>query len=45
VQPLGEVTFYAQYGDYIGRLGGYLFLLALLYYVSYRVRRKNHLVD
>ena len=45
VQPLGEVTFYAQYGDYIGRVGGYLFLLALLYYVSYRVRRKNHLVD
>ena len=44
VQPLGEVTFYAQYGDYIGRLGGYLFLLALLYYVSYRVRLRNHLV-
>lgn len=45
VQPLTEVTFYARYGDYIGRLGGYVYLLGLLYYVSYRFRRKNHLVD
>lgn len=43
VIPSREVTFYSTSGDYIGRLGGYMFLLSLLYYVSYRVRRKNHL--
>lgn len=44
VVPSREVTFYAAHGDYVGRLGGYVFLLCLLYYVSYRFRRKDHLV-
>ena len=44
VQPLRKVTFYATWGDYLGRLGGYVFLLSLLYYVSYRMRKKSHLV-
>ena len=44
VQPLRKVTFYATWGDYLGRLGGYVFLLSLLYYLSYRMRKKNHLV-
>lgn len=44
VTPSREVTFYATWGDYLGRLGGYVFLLSLLYFVSYRVRQKNHLV-
>lgn len=45
VTPSRKVTFYAKAGDYLGRLGGYLFLLSLLYYVSYRFRKRSHLVD
>ncbi len=45
VTPSKEVTFYAKAGDYLGRLGTYLFILSLLYYVSYRFRKRNHLVD
>ncbi len=45
VTPSREVTFYAQAGDYIGRIGKYLWILSLLYYVSYRFRRKNHLLQ
>lgn len=45
VTPSREVTFYAKAGDYLGRLGGYLFLLSLLYYVSYRFRKRSHLVN
>lgn len=45
VTPSREVTFYAKAGDYLGRLGTYLFILSLLYYVSYRFRRRNHLVN
>ena len=44
VTPSREVTFYAKAGDYLGRLGGYMFLLSLLYYVSYRFRKRNHIV-
>ena len=45
VTPSSEVTFYAKAGDYLGRLGTYLFILSLLYYVSYRIRQKNHLLN
>lgn len=45
VTPSREVTFYSKSGDYVGRLGTYLWILSLLYYVSYRVRRRNHLVQ
>ena len=31
--------------DYIGRIAQYLMLLCLLYYVAYRVKKKNHLVE
>lgn len=44
VTPSREVTFYAKAGDYLGRLGTYLWILSLLYYVSYRIRQKNHLL-
>ena len=44
VTPSREVTFYAKAGDYLGRIGTYLFILSLLYYVSYRFRHRNHLV-
>lgn len=40
-----EITFYTRYGDYLGRMAEYLFLLCMLYYVAYRVRKRNHLVE
>ncbi len=44
--PLNDkLTFYVRYGDYIGRIASYAFLLSVLYYVAYRTRRRNHLVE
>ena len=40
-----ELTFYTRYGDYPARISEYVLLLCLLYYVAYRVKRKNHLVQ
>ena len=42
---VGKLTFYVRYGDYLGRLGCYVFMLSALYFVVYRFRRRNHLVD
>ncbi len=43
--PLNDkVTFYARYGDLTGRLSSYVFVLSLLYFIAYRVKRKNNLV-
>lgn len=42
---LNSKTLYVRYGDYLGRLGGYVFMLSALYFVVYRFRRRNHLVD
>ena len=39
-----EMTFYTQYGDYLARIAEYVLLLSLLYFVAYRVKRRNHLV-
>ena len=39
-----QKTFYTRYGDYIGRLARYVALLCLLYFMAYRIRRKNYLV-
>lgn len=39
-----QKTFYTHYGDYIGRLARYVALLCLLYFMAYRIRRKNYLV-
>ena len=39
-----ELTFYTRYGDYLARISEYVLLLCVLYYVAYRVKRKNHLV-
>jgi apolipoprotein N-acyltransferase len=44
VTPSRKVTLDAKAGDYLGRLGTYLWILSLLYYVSYRFRRRSHLV-
>ena len=40
-----SLTIYTRYGDWIARIAGYVSILALMYYVAYRVRRRNHLVD
>lgn len=40
-----ETTFYIQYGDMLGRLGEFVFMLSLLYFIVYRFRRRSHLVD
>lgn len=40
-----KITFYVKYGDYIARLACYVLGLCVLYYIAYRVRRKNLLVE
>lgn len=40
-----NVTFYATYGNYMGSISAYIFLLSTLYYIVYRFRRKSHLID
>lgn len=43
--PLNDsLTFYTRYGDYLCRIAGFMLALGILYYVVYRVRRKDHLV-
>ncbi|MBQ1939578.1 MAG: apolipoprotein N-acyltransferase, partial [Alistipes sp.] len=39
-----RMTFYTRYGDYLGRIAGYLLLLCVLYFVAYRIKRRNYLV-
>lgn len=40
-----QTTFYTRYGDYVARIAEYVLLLSLLYYVAYRIKRKNYLVQ
>ena len=39
-----KITFCTRYGDYIGRLSRYVAMLCVLYFIAYRIRRKNYLV-
>lgn len=39
-----RMTFYTRYGDYIARIAEYVLLLCVLYYIAYRVKRRNYLV-
>lgn len=39
-----QLTFYTRYGDIVGRVSEYVLLLCVLYYIAYRVKRRNHLV-
>ena len=39
-----RTTLYTRYGDYLARLSCYVLLLCVLYFVAYRVRRRNYLV-
>lgn len=41
---MAEQTFYTRYGDYLGRISEYVLLLSVLYFMAYRIRRRNHLV-
>lgn len=43
VEPNTQRTYYATYGDYLGRLSGYLLLLSVLYSISIHFKRKDHL--
>lgn len=45
VELRNEITTYVRYGDWIARISTLVAILSLLYYVAYRVRRRNHLVD
>ena len=40
-----EVTFYVRYGDLIARVSLFVSALGAMYFVAYRARRRNHLVD
>lgn len=44
--PLNSrLTFYTRYGDYLGSIAQYLMGLCVLYYIAYRVKKKNYLVE
>ncbi|MBE6202336.1 MAG: apolipoprotein N-acyltransferase [Rikenellaceae bacterium] len=45
VELRDDITMYVRYGDWIARISIFAAVLSLLYYVAYRVRRRNHLVD
>jgi apolipoprotein N-acyltransferase len=38
-------TMYVTYGDWVGRMALLVTFLAVMYFIAYRVKRKNHLVD
>lgn len=40
-----RMTFYTRYGDLIGRIGCYVFILSMLYFMAYRIKRRSHIVD
>lgn len=40
-----NATLYTRYGDWVARISTLVAVLALLYYMAYRIKRKNHLVD
>lgn len=40
-----RMTFYTRYGDLIGRIGCYVFVLSMLYFMAYRIKRRSHIVD
>ena len=45
VELRSEKTIYTLYGDWIARISTFVAVLTLLYYVAYRIRKRNHLVD
>ena len=45
VELRDDITFYVMYGDWVARIATYIAVLALMYFVAYRVKRRNNLVD
>lgn len=45
VERSSRQTMYVIYGDWVGRMALLVTFLAVMYFVAYRVKRKNHLVD
>jgi apolipoprotein N-acyltransferase len=45
VELRDDATLYTRYGDWVARISTLVAVLALLYYMAYRIKRKNHLVD
>lgn len=40
-----KITFYARYGDVIGRIAGLTFILLLLYLLAVKMKRRSQLID
>lgn len=40
-----DYTLYTRYGDLLARIACYVTLLCVLYYVAYRVKRRNYLIS
>jgi apolipoprotein N-acyltransferase len=40
-----KTTFYVRYGDYLARISLLVLGLGLLYFIAYRIRKKDHIVD
>ena len=40
-----QQTFYTRYGDWLGRMAEYVLLLSVLYYLAYRIKKRNHLIE
>lgn len=45
VELRNNKTIYVRYGDMVARIACYITVLALMYFVAYRVRHRNHLVE
>ena len=45
VELRDDITFYVMYGDWVARIATYIAALALMYFISYRIKRRNNLVD
>lgn len=45
VEVRSDYTLYVRNGDWVARISGFVAVLSLFYFVAYRVRRRNHLVD
>ena len=45
IEVRDDATLYVRYGDWVARISIYAAILGLLYYIAYRVRRRNHLVQ
>lgn len=45
VELRSDKTIYTIYGDWIARISTFVAVLTLLYFVAYRIRKRNYLVD